>query len=79
MPMAKPLEDIEKALLALPERSRADLAAKLIHSLDGEADADAERLWLEEVRRRAEAVREGQAELYSVAEVMDALRGKYTL
>lgn len=76
--MARPLEEIEDELLALPETSRAELAAKLIHSLNGEADTNAEQLWIEEVRRRADAVREGRAELYSVAEVMQALRGRFT-
>lgn len=75
--MARPLEEIEDELLALPETSRAELAAKLIHSLNGEADTNAEQLWVEEVRRRADAVREGRAELYSVAEVMQALRGQF--
>ena len=76
--MARPLEEIEDELLALPETSRAELAAKLIHSLNGEADANAEQLWVEEAKRRASAVREGRAELYSVAEVMQALRGRFT-
>lgn len=76
--MVRPLEEIEDELLALPETSRAELAAKLIHSLNGEADTNAEQLWIEEVRRRADAVREGRAELYSVAEVMQALRGRFT-
>lgn len=75
--MARPLEEIEDELLALPEQSRAELAAKLIHSLNGEAEADAEELWLDEVRRRADAVREARAELYSVAEVMQALKGQF--
>lgn len=75
--MARPLEEIEDELLALPEASRAELAARLIHSLNGEADANAEQLWVEEAKRRASAVREGRAELYSVAEVMQALRGQF--
>lgn len=75
--MARPLEEIEDELLALPETSRAELAAKLIHSLDDETNANAEQLWIEEAKRRADAVREGRAELYSVAEVMQALRGQF--
>jgi len=53
------------------------LAAKLIGSLYHQTDVDAEHLWLEEVGRRADAVREGRAEVYSVAEVMQALRGQF--
>lgn len=75
--MARPLEEIEDELLALPETSRAELAAKLIHSLDDETNANAEQLWIDEAKRRADAVREGRAELYSVAEVMQALRGQF--
>lgn len=71
--MARPLEEIEDELLALPETSRAELAARLIHSLNGAADANAKQLWIEEAKHRADAVREGRAYLYSVAGFMQAL------
>ena len=47
-------------LLTLPADERADLAAALLQSLDPAADADAERAWDEEIRRRVEDVAAGR-------------------
>ena len=51
----KLLEDALK--LALSER--AELAAELLASLDGAADADAEVAWATEIERRADRARSG--------------------
>ena len=50
---------LEKAL-GLSERERADLAAELMASLDGEPDADAEQAWADEITRRAERALRGE-------------------
>lgn len=47
--------------LDLPERERADLAARLIESLDGVADADVDAAWAAEIERRCAALDSGQA------------------
>ena len=47
--------------LRLPEGDRADLAAKLIESLDGEADTDVDAAWAQEIERRCAAVDTGEA------------------
>ncbi len=40
------------AVLRLPEAERADLAARLIESLDPATDLDAEEAWSEEIAQR---------------------------
>jgi putative addiction module component (TIGR02574 family) len=49
-----------EAALRLPESERADLAARLIDSLDPGADDDAEAAWSEEIRRRVDDLKNGR-------------------
>lgn len=58
--------------LRLDEQARADLAAELLASLDGPADADAETLWAAEIERRVAAIEAGAAPL----EAWDEVRGR---
>ena len=51
--------------LRLDEQARAELAAELLASLDGPADADAEALWAAEIERRVAAIEAGTAPLES--------------
>jgi len=51
--MAAANKKLEDQALKLPPRARARLAQRLIASLDGEPDPNAERLWLVEAQRRA--------------------------
>ena len=51
--------------LRLDEQARAELAAELLASLDGPADADAESVWAAEVERRVAAIEAGTAPLES--------------
>jgi len=51
---------LDEALL-LPEGERAELAAKLIESLDGETDGDVDDAWAEEIERRCAALDAGEA------------------
>lgn len=54
--------DVRKLLeeaLELPERSRADLAAALLESLEPEADEGVETAWAEEIARRLRDVESG--------------------
>lgn len=44
---------VASAALSLSETERADLAARLLDSLDGTCDEGVEEAWQEEVRRRA--------------------------
>ncbi len=54
--------DLEAKALALPSRDRARLAQRLLASLEGEADPNAEAHWLEEAERRLDAFEAGAVE-----------------
>jgi putative addiction module component (TIGR02574 family) len=47
--------------LRLDEHARAELAAELLASLDGPADADAETEWAAEIERRVASIESGTA------------------
>ena len=59
--MTRNKERLLDEVLRLPEGDRADLAAKLIESLNGEPDADVDMAWAEEIERRCAAVDAGEA------------------
>lgn len=51
------LHETRRAALALPFEERAELAAQLLASLDGEPDEDVEAAWAVEIGRRVEKIR----------------------
>lgn len=55
--------------LELDDKERAELAAELIASLDGEPDEGAEAAWATEIERRMADIDDGTATLTSWAEV----------
>ena len=61
--MSKDAVEVFNAALRLPTEKRAELAAALLHSLDGAIDPGADRAWTEEIERRIQEVRDGSAEL----------------
>ena len=61
--MTKPAEKVLSEALTLDLRERAEVAAQLIASLDGEPEQDVEAAWAAEVDRRIEAVEAGRAKL----------------
>jgi putative addiction module component (TIGR02574 family) len=61
--VTKPAERVLFDALNLDTRERAEVAAKLIASLDGEPDEDVEAAWAAEVERRIEEVEAGRAKL----------------
>ena len=61
--MTKPAEKVLSEALGLGARERAEIAAKLIASLDDAPDEDVEAAWAAEVERRVEAVEAGRANL----------------
>jgi putative addiction module component (TIGR02574 family) len=61
-------------VLDLPRAERAELATRLLHSLDDEADVSTdEAAWARELERRAAAVADGTAELVPWDEFRAAL------
>jgi hypothetical protein len=55
------LEELEAEVLKLNPHARAQLAAKLLQSLEALSDAENERLWAEEALRRDEELETGAA------------------
>jgi putative addiction module component (TIGR02574 family) len=61
--------------LSLPQESRAEIAERLLSSLDQKMDAGFERLWKQEIRRRRREIRQDKAKLVPADEAMaSALR-----
>ena len=61
--MMRPSEAVLADALRLDPKSRADVAAELLASLDGPADPDAEAAWAAEIERRVAAIEAGTAKL----------------
>ena len=59
--------------LGLPAEARAELAAKLIESLDDTVDPDAESKWAEEIARRLKEFDEGCVQAIPWTEVRASL------
>jgi putative addiction module component (TIGR02574 family) len=59
--MTKAAEDVLHDAMALPLGQRAELAAELLASLDGEPEEAVEAAWAAEVNRRVELIRRGEA------------------
>ena len=61
--MTKGVQLVLADALRLAPEARAELAAELLASLDGPADADAEAAWNTEITRRIEAIEAGTIRL----------------
>lgn len=70
--MARPLKEIEHELLSLPQNERAQLAHRLIVSLDEDthAEANVEAAWLEEVKKRDAEIERGEVQAIPYEEAM---------
>jgi putative addiction module component (TIGR02574 family) len=62
MPMKETAALLEQAL-RLPEPDRAEIAARLLESLDPETQADVDEAWAVEIERRCAAVDAGTLSL----------------
>ena len=74
--MARSLKEIELELLSLPQRERAELAHRLIVSLDEGKDDDVDAYWRNELDRRQREIENGTgtAELIPADEAMRRAR-----
>ena len=63
--MTKGASELLADALRLSEPARAELAAELLASLDGPADADAQQAWEAEIDRRITAIESGAMPLES--------------
>ena len=60
--MTNRTEELLAEVLKLPLSERAALAAEVLASMDGEADADVEAAWLVEIERRGRRVLAGESQ-----------------
>ncbi|HEV3456124.1 MAG TPA: addiction module protein [Thermoanaerobaculia bacterium] len=60
--MPRKLEELAEEALELKPDDRAELAEKLLRSLEGTSDAENELLWLAEAERRLFEIQSGQVE-----------------
>jgi hypothetical protein len=63
--MTKAAQALLADALRLDLKTRADLAAELLASLDGPADADAEQAWAAEIEHRAAGLEAGTEQVES--------------
>jgi putative addiction module component (TIGR02574 family) len=61
--------EVESAAMQLPRERRAQIAARLIASLD--EDTRVEQAWADEIRRRVHDYRAGKAKTRPIDEVLD--------
>ncbi len=61
--------EVLKEALTLDVQDRADLAQRLLASLDDLSEEETEQLWAEEAQRRLEAYRAGRAQAVSTEEL----------
>ncbi len=77
--MGLPLKQLEAEALELSPQERAQLAHRLIVSLDDDVEddpAEVERAWEDEIHRRLDEVDAGTAELIPAEEVFAELRSR---
>jgi hypothetical protein len=60
--------------MSLPSETRAELAEMLIQSLEEEDDPEVKSAWLEEIRRRDEQIRAGEAVTKPARQVLTEAR-----
>jgi putative addiction module component (TIGR02574 family) len=72
--MSKTAQKVLDDALRLDLVERAELAAELLASLDGERDEDVEAAWVAEIERRAARARSGEDAGRPWAEVRDAAK-----
>ena len=67
---------IEEDALHLPLEDRARLALRLLESLDEEFTTDADKLWANEVSRRAREIDEGKVDLISAEKLEERVNAR---
>jgi putative addiction module component (TIGR02574 family) len=71
--MSKTTDDILNNAMRLSTTERAELAAALLASLDGEPEDAVDAAWITEIQRRVERVRSGEAKGRPWSEVRERL------
>ncbi len=72
--MITDFKEIEKSALSLDRKSKARLVEKLLQSIRANIDLEIEQAWIEEVEKREESLKSGEASLHSSEEVIKQAR-----
>ena len=72
--MITDLKEIENSALNLNKKDKARLADKLLQSIHGKIDPDIELAWIDEVQKRKETLKSGEASLLSASDVLNEAR-----
>jgi len=71
--MTTKAEDLLRLALALPDGERAEIAGRLIESLESEVDEGVEAAWSAEIARRIAAIDAGEARFVTWDELKNRL------
>jgi hypothetical protein len=74
--MSFKIEDLEAAVLELPEKGRARLARTLLLSLGDSGSEEADQVWIEEAGHRYEEIRRGDVEAQDSDDVFREARAR---
>jgi putative addiction module component (TIGR02574 family) len=74
--MSTDVAEIEARIRSLSREDKVDLIRSLLAELDGPAEADVERAWLEEAQRRHREVVEGKVRPVPAEKVLANLRSR---
>lgn len=67
-------KNIEESALKLKEKDRAELAKRLLLSLEDKIDKDIEQAWIDEINRRKKEIESGEVDMISAEKVLDGAR-----
>lgn len=76
--MPSMLQEVVNKANNLPTKERAELAHKLIVSLDDEIDKDFEEAWEMEIERRIKEIKSGKAKGRPAQVILAEIRAKYS-
>lgn len=74
--MSRNVEELFREAAGLPEAERAELAGKLLESIEGEPEEGVEAAWAEEVERRVRQIEAGEVKTIPWEEVRAKLHAR---
>ena len=74
--MATALKDIEAKIRSLKPEEKTELLRSLIAELDGPADSNVARAWLEAAKKRHQEIEEGKVKTVPAEQVFEKIRSR---
>jgi hypothetical protein len=74
--MSRLVTELEAEIRSLNDNDKTDLIRALLAELDGPAEADVERAWIEEARRRRREIVDGTVQPVPANHVFENLRAR---